>query len=86
MLYVYFWNKNEKKMFQIDLNSDLKEKPDLKSSCFCHNLLFKPECVQIFLDKYNQECNFLNMLNMRETLRALLNQSSEYLWLCLKKV
>ena len=30
MLNVYFWNKNEK-LFQIDLNSDLKEKPDLKS-------------------------------------------------------
>ena len=30
MLNVYFWNKN-KKMFQIDMNSDLKEKPDLNS-------------------------------------------------------
>ena len=29
MLNVYFWNKIEK-MFQIDLNSDLKEEPDLK--------------------------------------------------------
>ena len=29
MLNVYFWN-NEK-MFQIDLKSDLKEEPDLKS-------------------------------------------------------
>ena len=29
MLNVYFWN-NEK-MFEIDLNSDLREKPDLKS-------------------------------------------------------
>ena len=26
MLNVYFWNKNEK-IFQIDLNSDLKEEP-----------------------------------------------------------
>ena len=32
MLNVYSWNKNEK-LFQIDLNSDLKEESDLKSSC-----------------------------------------------------
>ena len=31
-LNVYIWNKNEK-MFQIDLNSDLKEEPDLKRRC-----------------------------------------------------
>ena len=30
MLNVYFWNENEK-MFRIDLNSDLKGEPDLKS-------------------------------------------------------
>ena len=33
MLNVYFGNKNEK-MFQIDLDSDLKEQPDLKSKCW----------------------------------------------------
>ena len=33
MLNVYFWGRNEK-MFQIDLNSDLKEELDLKSSCW----------------------------------------------------
>ena len=33
MLSVYFGSENEK-MFQIDLNSDLKEEPDLKSRCW----------------------------------------------------
>ena len=33
MLNVYFWNKN-KKMFQIDMNSDLKEEPDLNFILF----------------------------------------------------
>ena len=32
MLNVYLWNKNQK-MFQIDLNSDLKKEPDFKSRC-----------------------------------------------------
>ena len=33
MLIVYLWNKNQK-IFQIDLKSDLKEEPDLKSRCY----------------------------------------------------
>ena len=33
------WNKNEK-MFQIDLDSDLKEEPDLKGRCWF--TLFRP--------------------------------------------
>ena len=33
MLNVFFWNKNEK-MLQIDLDSNLKEEPDLKSKCW----------------------------------------------------
>ena len=33
MLNVYFRNKNEK-MFHDDLNSDLKEEPELKSRCW----------------------------------------------------
>ena len=37
MLDVYFGNKSEK-MFLIDLNSDLKEEPGLKSRC-CFTLL-----------------------------------------------
>ena len=39
MLNAYFLNKN-KKMFQTDLNSDLKEEPDLKNRC-C-STLFEP--------------------------------------------
>ena len=42
MLNVYFRNKNEK-MFQIDFNSDLKEKPDLKSRFWF--TLFKPVTI-----------------------------------------
>ena len=49
MLNVYFWNKN-KKMFQTDMNSDLKEEPDLNSRCWCYiiwtgnaRILNKPE-------------------------------------------
>ena len=70
---VYFSNENEK-MFQIDLNSDLKEEPDLKSRCWftlfgpvmqrfwiCLSLLKYTEFGQIFLDKCNQKCNFVNM-------------------------
>ena len=38
MLNVYFGNKNEK-TFQIDLNSDLKEKPNFKRWC-CFTLVF----------------------------------------------
>ena len=33
MLNVYFSNKNEK-MFQIDLNSDLREEPELINRCW----------------------------------------------------
>ena len=36
MLNVYFWNKNEE-IFQIDLNSDFKEEPDLKSRLIVQN-------------------------------------------------
>ena len=74
MLNVYLWNKNEK-MFQIDLDSDLKEEHELKSRCWftlfgpvmkgswiCLNLLkYMPYYEQIYLDKCNQECNFVNM-------------------------
>ena len=72
MLNVYFWKKKRKRkeMFQIDLNSNLKEALDLKSRCcftlfgqlmqvseyawICWNI---PECGQIFLDMFN----FVNM-------------------------
>ena len=71
MLNVYFWSKNEK-MFQKDLNSDLKEEPDLKSSCWftlfgpamrgswiCLNLLkYTPMWASI--PRY-QERNYINM-------------------------
>ena len=41
MLNVYFWSKNEK-IFQIDLNSDLKEEPDFKSGCWFTLFEFEP--------------------------------------------
>ena len=84
MLNVYLWNKNQK-MFQIDLNSGLKEEPDLKSRC-CFTLfeLVMPGYMsylyiyihQICLDM----CNFVNLheyawnikcLNKPELLRCL---------------
>ena len=71
MLNVYLWNKN-KKMFQIDLNSDLKEEPDLKSKC-CFTL-FEPVIPRYILSiytKYALICvNLWICLNMREKLRA----------------
>ena len=39
MMNVHFWKKSEK-MFQIDLNSDLKQEPDSKS--WCCFILFEP--------------------------------------------
>ena len=61
-------------MFQIDLNSDLKEEPDLKSRC-CFTL-FEPVMPgympYLYLyTKYALICvTLLICLNMRETLRA----------------
>ena len=52
-------------MFQIDLNSELKEEPDLKSGClhyltwYCKGPEYAwiywnvPKCGQVFLDMYN---------------------------------
>ena len=37
MLNIYIWNKNEK-MFQIALNSDLKEEPEFKDRCWLYYL------------------------------------------------
>ena len=79
MLSVYLWNQNEK-MFQIDLDSDLKEEPDLKSRCWF--TLFQPVmqgywiCLNLlkyalFLDKCNQECNFVNMPEYARNIRCL---------------
>ena len=65
MLNVYFWKKTEK-MLEIDLHSDLKEEPDLKSRC-CFTLLWtgnvrilnisESQCGQIYLDMFT----FVNM-------------------------
>ena len=63
MLNAYLRNKNQK-MFQINLNSDLKEEPDLKSRC-CFTLfeLVMPGYMrylyiyQICLDM----CNYVNL-------------------------
>ena len=61
MLNVYFSNKNQK-IFQIDLNSDLKEELDLKSRCWFtlfdpvmpgSNMLYMAICLDI--------CNFVNV-------------------------
>ena len=67
MLNIYFWNNSEK-MFQTDLNSDLKEEPDLKSrpwftlfgpamqgSWYASIYWNIPECGQVFIHKCNQE-------------------------------
>ena len=70
---VYLWNKN-RKMFQIDLDSDLKEEPDLKSRCSF--TLFEPVLLgyMSYLYKYTKYaliCVTLWIcLDMREKLRA----------------
>ena len=48
-------------MFQTDFNSDLKEKPDLKSRQWFILFGKMPEFVQVFLNKRNKECNFVNI-------------------------
>ena len=89
MLNVCFWNKNEK-MSQIDLNSDLKEKPDLKSMCFWFLLfgrgLNMPESAEIYpnVGKYfSISVTLWICLNMGETLCTQTSQSSKYAWICL---
>ena len=73
MLNVYLWNKNQK-MFQIDLNSDLKEEPDLKSRWSF--TLFEPVMpgYMPYLYKYTKYVliyvTLWIFLNMREILRA----------------
>ena len=54
-------------MFQIDLNIDLREEPELKRrGCFtiCWNM---PQCGQICLDM----CNFVNMLEYAWNIKCL---------------
>ena len=93
-LNVHFWNKNEK-IYQTDLNSDLKEEPYVKSSLVYiiwagnARILSMPDSTEISpnVGKYNSICVTLRIcLNMRETLLAEINQSSKYTWICLKKV
>ena len=80
MLNVYFWNKNEK-MLRIDLNSDLKKKPDLKMVyTICagkERILNMLESAEICpnMGKYSSISVTKNItlwicLNMRETLRS----------------
>ena len=73
MLNVYLWNKN-KKMFEIDLNSNLKEEPDLKDRC-CFTLfeMVMPGYIPYLYiyNKYALICVTLWIcLNMHETLCA----------------
>ena len=60
MLNVYFWNKN-KQIFQIDLDSDLKEEPDLLYIIWAGNArirdMSESQCGQICPDI----CNFVMM-------------------------
>ena len=82
MLNVYFCNKNEK-MFLIDLNSDLKEEPDLDSSC-CFTL-FEPVmagswiCLNSIVGKYAPICVTLGICQSN-------SQSSKYASICSNKV
>ena len=65
-LNVYFWDKNEKiYQIQIDLNSDLKKEPDLKS--WCYFTLIEPVMLRSWISDYQcgqicpDMCNFVIM-------------------------
>ena len=73
--WMFTFETKMKKMFQKDLNSDLKEEPDLKSRC-CFTLL-EPVmpgswiCLNPSVGKYTSICVTLWLCsNMREKLRA----------------
>ena len=88
------WNE---KMFQIDLNSDLKEEPDLKSRrvftllepYFLNRTLLPGSwiCLNPNVSKYSSKCVTLWIcLNMSETVRAQISKSSKYVWICSIKI
>ena len=94
MLSVNFY-KNEK-MFQIDLNSDLKKELDLKSRC-CFTLLwtdlnpnvgkYTTICVTLWICLNIRQTTCLNKLGLQTTLNLPIYcvQRLEYSWVCLKR-